>query len=73
MEKVKTDNQVWVRWFYVANWSEKPQALPRENLTEGIRGAFSFFGPEFWEKATFAVYDGNTYREIPAKDIGRGE
>ncbi len=69
MRKNKENDEVWVRWFYIANWADRPVALKSKGLRENIRKHYSFYGPEFWEKATFAVYDGNSYQEIPAKEI----
>jgi hypothetical protein len=68
-QATKSNSQVWVRWFFVSNFGDQPMALERENLYQQIYDRLNFYADEFWEKAEFAIYDGNEYRVVSAKEV----
>ena len=61
----KRSDHVWVRWFYISNWSGL-KAMNKLTLSAEIQNLWGFYGSEFWEKAVFEIIDGNICKTIPA-------
>jgi hypothetical protein len=64
----KTNDQVWVRWFYISNWSGI-KAMNRDTLEADIRKSCILYSKDFWKDAEFEIIDGNSVRIIPAREI----
>ena len=64
----KKDNQVWVRWFFGANWGDLFPVL-RDRIDVDIGQHLSFYGDEFWSDADIEIIDGNTVTNHPASDF----
>lgn len=67
-ESTKLNDEVWIRWFFISNWSSLQRA-DRDKVKEHIIAVCSLYAPEFKQKAKFDIIDGNLVKEVEAKDI----
>jgi hypothetical protein len=67
-DSTKLNDEVWVRWFYISNWSTFKR-VNRSEVDAHILEMCSWWAPEFKQKAKFEIVDGNLLREVEAKDV----